>query len=113
MIAAFPVGAYYRLAEGAVGRRGGDCDAHLEPARREGAGVPGLWCSRAARYGAAVVAVGLALLLQLLLGLRFGGDPNLSPFMIFFAAVMVASWFGGLGPGLLATSLSALLRPTG
>jgi hypothetical protein len=33
--------------------------------------------------------------------------------MIFFAAVMVASWFGGLGPGLLATSLSALLRPTG
>jgi len=69
----------------------------------------GLRRSWAARYGAAVVAVGLALLLKLLLLPWFGGDPNLSPFMIFFAAVMVASWFGGLGPGLLATALSALL----
>jgi PAS domain S-box-containing protein len=77
--------------------------------RREGAGAPGLKRSRAARYGAAVVAAGLALLLELLLVPWFGGNPNQSPFMIFFAAVMVASWFGGLGPGLLATALSALL----
>ena len=27
---------------------------------------------------------------------------------MFFAAVMVAAWFGGLGPGLLATGLSAM-----
>ncbi len=57
----------------------------------------------------AVVAVGLALLLRMLLVPWFGGDPNLSPFMMFFVAVMVASWFGGLGPGLLATALSALV----
>jgi PAS domain S-box-containing protein len=57
----------------------------------------------------AVVAVGLALLLQMLLVPWFGGDPNQSPFMIFFVAVTVASWFGGLGTGLLATALSALV----
>jgi PAS domain S-box-containing protein len=62
-----------------------------------------------AQYGVAVVAAGLALLLQMLLVPWFGGAPNQSPFMIFFIAVMVASWFGGLGPGLLATTLSALL----
>ena len=78
-------------------------------ARREGAGVPGLKRSRAARYAAVVVAVGLAPLLQMLLVPWFGGDPNLSPFMVFFAAVMVAAWFGGLGPGLLSVGLSAAL----
>jgi PAS domain S-box-containing protein len=71
--------------------------------------VPGLKRSRAARYAAVVVAVGLALLLQMLLVPWFGGDPNLSPFMVFFAAVMVAAWFGGLGPGLLSVGLSAAL----
>jgi len=65
--------------------------------------------SWAARFGTAVLAVGLTLLLQLLLVSWFGGDPNLSPFMTFIVAVMVASWFGGLGMGLLATALSALL----
>lgn len=29
-----------------------------------------------------------------------------SPFLLFFAAVMVAAWYGGLGPGLLATLLA-------
>jgi len=56
-----------------------------------------------------VAAVGLALLLQWLLIPWFGVDPNTSPFMVFFAAVMVAAWLGGLGPGLLAVGLSALL----
>ncbi len=60
-------------------------------------------------YGVAVLAVGLALLLQFVLVPLFGGDPDSSPFMLFFAAVMVAAWFGGLWPGLLATTLSALL----
>ncbi|HEU4494733.1 MAG TPA: GAF domain-containing protein [Rubrobacteraceae bacterium] len=63
----------------------------------------------AVRYGVAVVAVALALLLQSLLIPLFGASPNASPFMAFFAAVVVAAWFGGLGPGLLATGLSALL----
>ncbi len=59
------------------------------------------------RYSVAVVAVVLALLLMLLL------DPWLAiaktPFILFFGAVMVSAWYGGLGPGLLATFLSALL----
>ncbi|MDP8952470.1 MAG: PAS domain S-box protein, partial [Actinomycetota bacterium] len=56
-------------------------------------------------YGIAVLAVGLALALKLLL------DPFLgeaSPFLLFFAAVIIGAWFGGLRPGLLATALAAL-----
>jgi PAS domain S-box-containing protein len=60
-------------------------------------------------YGIAVLAVGMAVLLKFVLIPVVGGDPNSSPFMLFFAAVMVAAWFGGLWPGLLATALSALL----
>ncbi len=61
------------------------------------------------RYGSAIVAVGLALLVQSLLVPLFGAGPDASPFMVFFAAVMVAAYLGGLGPGLLATALSAVL----
>jgi K+-sensing histidine kinase KdpD len=78
-------------------------------ARRAGAVVQGLRRLRAARYAAAVVAVGLALLLQMLLVPWFGSPPNQSPFMVFFAALVVAAWFGGLGPGLFSVGLAALL----
>ncbi len=58
------------------------------------------------RYGVAVLAVGLILLLRLLLG------PLITPQSPFFllggGAVMAAAWFGGLGPGLLATALGVL-----
>ncbi len=33
---------------------------------------------------------------------------NLSPFFLFYAAVAISSWYGGTGPGLLATALGAL-----
>src|SRR3712207_5991732 len=78
-------------------------------ARREGAGIAGLRHSRAARFAAAAAAVVVALLLQMLLVPWFGGNPNQSPFMVFFAAVLVASWLGGLGPGLFSVGLAALL----
>ncbi|HEY9631931.1 MAG TPA: PAS domain S-box protein [Coleofasciculaceae cyanobacterium] len=59
------------------------------------------------RYGVAVLAVVLAMLLMLLL------NPWVtmaqSPFLIFFGAVVVSAWYGGMGPGLLTTCLSALL----
>jgi K+-sensing histidine kinase KdpD len=61
------------------------------------------------RYGVAGLAVGLALVLQLLLVPWFRADPDATPFIAFFAAVIVAAWFGGLGPGLAATALSALV----
>jgi PAS domain S-box-containing protein len=58
-------------------------------------------------YGVAVALVLVTLLLMLML------DPWLrmarSPFLLFFSAVMVSAWYGGLRPGLLATGLSTLL----
>jgi K+-sensing histidine kinase KdpD len=54
------------------------------------------------------------LLAVLAWGIAFAGttllwpvlDPN--PFLLFLLAIMVSAWYGGLGPGLLATILSAL-----
>ncbi|MEI2580845.1 hybrid sensor histidine kinase/response regulator [Scytonema sp. PRP1] len=60
--------------------------------------------SRLQRYGVAIITVLLALLLtRLLWPLQ-----KLSIYPLFFAAVMVSSWYGGMEPGLVATVLSAL-----
>lgn len=56
------------------------------------------------RYAIAIACVGLAL--SLALPLSNSADP--SHFTLFFPAVMLSAWFGGLGAGLLATVLSAL-----
>src|SRR5204863_3609772 len=56
-------------------------------------------------YGVAVVAVMGALLLRFILDTWLG--PNV-PYLSFFPAILVASWFGGLGPGVLAAVLSTL-----
>src|SRR4028118_936792 len=58
------------------------------------------------RYGVATLAVALVLLLKLLLDPLI---PEQSPFLMLAGAVMVGAWFGGLGPGLLATALGALV----
>jgi len=58
---------------------------------------------RIAAYGIAVVATALAVLVRDLLTPVLGYD---LPFLTFYPAVMIASWYGGLGPGLVATSLS-------
>ena len=58
------------------------------------------------RYGVAVASIVVALALKLLL------DPLItaqSPFLLLAGAVMVGAWFGGLGPGLLATALGTLV----
>ncbi len=47
----------------------------------------------------------LFLLLKLLLK-KYLGDTV--PFVLFFSAVMISAWFGGLGPGIVATALSTL-----
>src|SRR5215210_1049629 len=57
------------------------------------------------RYGVAVLAVGAALLLKLLLD-PFTGQ---HPFLLLAGAVLVGAWFGGLGPGLLATVLATIV----
>lgn len=62
--------------------------------------------SPALRYGFAVLmvafAAGLRWPLNEILGLS-------APFLFFYPAVMAAGWYGGFGPGLLATGFSALL----
>ncbi|MEH2127267.1 PAS domain S-box protein [Nostoc sp.] len=69
--------------------------------------MPHIHYSQLLRYSIVVLIVALALVLMLML------DPwlNMSgtPFLLFFSAVMLSAWYGGLKSGLLATSLSALL----
>jgi PAS domain S-box-containing protein len=59
----------------------------------------------ALRYGVAVLAVGAALGIKLLLDPLTVQD---TPFLLVFGAIIVSAWYGGLGPGLLATTASAL-----
>lgn len=56
-------------------------------------------------YGAAVGVVLLAAFLKTLLQ---PVTPGQSPFLLFFGAVMFSAWYGGPGPGVLATLLAAL-----
>ncbi len=56
------------------------------------------------RYAISLASVATALSVASLLPYR--ADP--SHFTLFFVAVMVSAWYGGLGAGLLATILSAL-----
>jgi PAS domain S-box-containing protein len=50
-----------------------------------------------------VLALGLMLLLNRWIPMRS------SPFLVFFVAVMLSAWYGGLGAGLCATAIAALL----
>src|SRR5260370_24045459 len=56
-------------------------------------------------YGVAVLATAVCLLIRWPLAPLLG---NAVPHMTFFPAVMVAAYFGGFGPGLLATLLGAV-----
>ena len=68
------------------------------------------------RYAIAVAAVAVSLLARYAFQGVLGDK---LPFLQFFPAVVVASWLGGLGPGLVATALSSvaamfyLLAPDG
>lgn len=55
-------------------------------------------------YGVALLSVGLALGITLLLTPYLASTPT----PLFFIAVMISAWYGGLGPGILATILSTL-----
>lgn len=61
-----------------------------------------------ARRGAIVVLTNLMALL-LMLGLSPWVPMQGSPFLLFFAAIMVSAWYGGLLPGIAATLLATLL----
>jgi two-component system, sensor histidine kinase and response regulator len=70
--------------------------------------------ARPVAYGVAVLATGVSLLLRWPLWPVIGDH---TPFMTFFPAVILSAYFGGLGPGLVATFVSAaasaffLLKP--
>jgi PAS domain S-box-containing protein len=57
------------------------------------------------RYASAVLLVGCALLLKLIVAPLID-EP--APFLLFLGAIAAAGWRGGLGPGLLAVALSAV-----
>src|SRR5512133_2996252 len=57
----------------------------------------------AGRYGLAAASVGAVLGIKLALVPWLELD---TPFLLFFAAVLVAGWYGGIGPGLLASGLA-------
>ena len=57
------------------------------------------------RYGLALLSSGLAFAI----GWTFHQPlAEISPFIVFYAAVAFSSWYGGFGPGLLAVAISAL-----
>ena len=76
--------------------------------------VPG--SDRLLRYALALLAVGFCLAVRLALQPVLHGS---APFLVFTLAVLVAAWYGGFGPGLVATVSSALagsyffLKPEG
>jgi PAS domain S-box-containing protein len=57
------------------------------------------------RYGLAVLAVVAATVIKLLLAPVIREE---SPFLVFYIALLLVAWFGGRGPGLLATVLAAI-----
>ena len=57
-------------------------------------------------YGVAVLSVVAALLLAWWIESVWQSVPHVS---LFFCAVMFSAWFGGIGPGLLATAISVLV----
>ncbi len=60
--------------------------------------------SVALRLSIAIVLVSLAAFFNLRIDRLLGGH---APFLLFFSAVILSTWFGGLGAGLLAVFLSA------
>lgn len=59
-----------------------------------------------ARYG---VAVGVVLLAFVFRYWLFGTQDHRLPFIFFVPAAMVAAWYGGMAPGLLATAAGLML----
>jgi signal transduction histidine kinase/ActR/RegA family two-component response regulator len=62
--------------------------------------------SKSSQYFVAIAATAVAFTARFLLEPVLG---NVAPLLVFSLSVVVASWYGGLGPGLLATVLSLLL----
>jgi signal transduction histidine kinase/CheY-like chemotaxis protein len=62
--------------------------------------------SKSLRYFVAIAATAAAFTARFLLQSALG---NVAPLLMFTISVVVSAWYGGLGPGLLATALGLLL----
>jgi signal transduction histidine kinase/AmiR/NasT family two-component response regulator len=62
--------------------------------------------SKSSQYFVAIAATAVVFTARFLLNSALG---DVAPLLMFTLSVMVAAWHGGLGPGLLATALGALL----
>jgi PAS domain S-box-containing protein len=58
------------------------------------------------RYGFAVVVVVVVTLMRVPLNPLLG--VSAVPFILYFPAIMISGWYGGLGPGVLATALGSV-----
>src|SRR5687768_4693491 len=65
--------------------------------------------SRLLCYSVALLSVALVTFLRVPLAPFLG---NSVPFILYFPAIMVAGWFGGMGPGFLATAVSGYCAKT-
>ncbi|MEK6594520.1 MAG: DUF4118 domain-containing protein [Pseudomonadota bacterium] len=61
------------------------------------------------RYNGYVVAIMLVAAAFVLRFWLYGGLNNRLPFAFFLPAAMIAAWYGGLGPGMLAAGAGLLL----
>ena len=66
--------------------------------------------TRSQRYVLAVSGVMFTAVVRIALGPILAGD---LPLYLFTVPITLASWFGGLGPGLLATGLSVVIANYG
>src|SRR5512140_3589712 len=64
------------------------------------------WSSTISRHAIAVLAIAVALVASKAAAAFLHVDPFVS---LFLCAIMVVAWFGGFGPGLLATVLGFLV----
>jgi signal transduction histidine kinase/AmiR/NasT family two-component response regulator len=62
--------------------------------------------SKLLRYFVAIASTAVVFTVRFLLKATLG---EVAPLLLFTLSVMVSAWYGGLGPGLLATALGALL----
>src|SRR5260370_38679847 len=58
------------------------------------------------RYGVALLTLALAAAVMNVPGIR---DRAGTPILVYFFAVLLSAWYGGLGPGLLTTAVIVLM----
>jgi signal transduction histidine kinase/CheY-like chemotaxis protein len=80
--------------------------SRISPGYRLKEGYMSSSTSKASQYFVAIGATAVVFTVRFLLSSDLG---DVAPLLMFTLSVMVAAWYGGLGPGLLATALGALL----